>query len=161
MRPLHRFLAVLVLVLAPLALPAQDPAPAAAASAPDTVSAPGPTPAPGAEPTLTAPDDGPPAADPEAEALVAAVASDGESGTPTDPPSGGSAETLPPATDVAPSRPPAPSVDVAIGTVDTVAEAPSGRARNWVFLAVLGVAAVLIAAKISREKSDRVSIHQP
>jgi hypothetical protein len=54
-----------------------------------------------------------------------------------------------------------PSVDVAVGALDTVAEVRSGGARNWVFLAILGVAAVVIVAKISREKSERVSIHEP
>jgi hypothetical protein len=56
--------------------------------------------------------------------------------------------------------PPPPDVQLAVGSVDDADLGPSGRKSDWFFLAVLAVAVSVIAAKLLRTRSERVSIHE-
>jgi hypothetical protein len=159
MRPLARFVLALSIGLASEILLAQDPAtqsgePAAPVPAPivaDGAAAP--------ETTLTAPADEMPAADvaPEAPESGAALApANPTAQTPTPGPAvlGGRIEDH-----VEPPPPPPPHVEVA-GSVEDAELGPSGRKSDWFFLAVLAVAVAVIATKLLRTRSERVSIHE-
>ena len=149
--------------LTPFALPAQDAAP------PDAGAPTGePTPAPEVpaerppEATLVAPADAMPSdgadASREDAAAVAAAAVDQDA---ADPPAGTAQAAAPesrPSLDAPP--PPAPSVDVATGSLAAVEEVAAGRASNWFFLAVLVLAFVLIATRVKRTSDETLSIQE-
>ena len=166
MRPLARILLALSMGLASETIFAQEPAP----DAPET-AAPAPTPIPAgeaapAETTLTAPADPMPSADaveaPGDLAALAALVTAAQTPTPGPP------ET--PVAQVAqvenrieppPPPPPAPRVEAAIGDVED--DAGLGRtatARDWFFVGVLALAIAMIALKLLRTRSERVSIHE-
>jgi len=158
MRCLPRILVAACLGLIPVLLRAQD---AAASPEPEPVAAPAPPPvepAPGADAVLTAPSDPPPSSGGEdaagtLEAPAATDASPSETAPAAPAASAVDIESLPS------FRPSVPSVDVATASLKTVEEVSAGRASNWFFLAVLGLAAVLIVTRTTRAKStETVSI---
>jgi len=162
MRPLARIVLALSMGLASDMLIAQDPAPQGSEAA-----APVPTPVveDGAvvpEATMTAPADAMPSETPatDASAFATLLPADDdpvEAMTPTPgPPVAQNTDRIEPPL----PPPPAPGVDVALGSVDDGELGPSGRKSDWFFLAAIAVAVAVIAAKLLHTRSERVSIHE-
>jgi hypothetical protein len=162
MRPLARIVLALSMGLASEMLIAQELAPQGSEAA-----APVPTPAveDGAavpEATITAPADAMPSEESATDAAAFAAFFESadtppEAMTPTPGPAVSQntdwvEPPLPP--------PPAPGVDVAVGSVDDANLGPSGRKSDWFFLAAVAVAVAVIAMKLLHTRSERVSIHE-